>query len=337
MPAARAAYQSIGFDVRCMRGHAPASSPRAVRDGPIVCAQEAAGQAALVQPVGAFVAQQECRLGGDVGIQARGARHRHLLPARPRRPAGAGIDQMVLLPIRRGARCAVPGRWWQGHQPRAARRSPPGQRDVDRSTRRDVAAGGDPALAAETGKRFVHGPRLDHAVQIELHAGGHAQQLVARLDPVPATCHRRCGQAPAGRGRPRNRGRSQPPAGRSRSWGRPARRSGGRPTATAPACRRTRGRRGSTRRHRRSPVQLAAVDEAAEAALVAIEQGADPPRLLVRRPGHAHVAAHRPESQERRAHDWLVLACGGADWGGAIEARLQRSSAAPCWRTGGEP
>ena len=49
------------------------------------------------------------------------------------------------------------------------------QRDVDRSTRCDVAAGGDPALAAETGKRFIYGPRLDHAVQIKLNAGGHAQ------------------------------------------------------------------------------------------------------------------------------------------------------------------
>ena len=72
-------------------------------------------------------------------------------------------------------------------------RAAPGQLHVDGCARGDVAAGGDPALAVEARQRLVHGARLDDAVQIELHAGGHAQQLVTRLDPVPATCGRRCG------------------------------------------------------------------------------------------------------------------------------------------------
>ena len=292
--------------------------PRAVGDGPIVRPQEAAGQAAFVQPVGALVAQQERRLGGDIGIQARGARHRHLLPARLRRPAGDGIDQVVLLPSAAapGAPSPAAGGKAAGLEPHGAA---PGQLHVDRSARGDVAAGGDPALAVEAGKRLVHGTRLDHAVQIELHAGGHAQQLVARLDPVPATCDRRCGRLRPVEAVPEvavvasraqggaDRGVDQPAGlvgGPQRQFKHVGERAG---DADRPA---------GAGVHR---VQLAAVDKAAEATLVAIEQGANPPRLLGRRPGHAHVAAHRPESQEGRAHDWLVLACGGADWGGAME------------------
>src|SRR4051794_34012615 len=138
-------------------------SPRAVDDGSVVCPQEAAGQVTLVQPVRAVVAQQERRLGGDICIHARGAGRRHLLPARPRRPAGGGIDQMVLLTSAAapGAPAAAAGGKAAGLEPNGVA---PGQLHVDRSAGGDVAAGGDPALAAEAAERVVDGTRLDHAV-----------------------------------------------------------------------------------------------------------------------------------------------------------------------------
>src|SRR6478609_3620518 len=174
-----------------------------------------------------------------------------------------------------------------------------------------AAAGGDPALAVEAGERLVHGTRFDHAVQIELDAGGHAQQLAVRLDPVPATSDRRCGWLRPVEALPEVAFIARRPQGGADGGIDEAAGLAGGPQRQL---KHVGERAGHTHRpagagvHR---VQLAALDETAEPALVAIEQGPNPPRLLGRGAGHAHVAAHRPESQNRPAHDWLVLACGG--------------------------
>src|SRR5262249_59490874 len=57
---------------------------------------EARREAALVEPVRPFIAQQERRLRRHVGLQTAACGNGDLLPGRAGRPAGARVDQVVL-------------------------------------------------------------------------------------------------------------------------------------------------------------------------------------------------------------------------------------------------
>ena len=66
--------------------------------------------------------------------------------------------------------------------------------DVQRSLRRQVAAGRDEALVQQA-DRLVDGDCLDHAVEIEEPARLDAEQPAGEIDSVPASALRRpCGK-----------------------------------------------------------------------------------------------------------------------------------------------
>src|SRR5207248_9604037 len=57
--------------------------------------------------------------------------------------------------------------------------------------------------------------------------------------------------------------------------------------------------------------------EPAEPAVGGVEQRTDPPQVGAGGARDGDLAPHRPEPV--RHHDWLVVACDGACWGGAID------------------
>ena len=183
-PAARAAYQSTGLDVRCTArpGVRPSSRasrrPRAPTNRP--------GSPRRSSQAGPGRTEEQRRLGGDVCRQAGGAADRHLRPGRLGRPAGARVDQVVL---RLSAAQPAPPR-------RPARREPAGRRA--RHRRRSSATSTAPRVArsppAETNPSpsrsagcAIDRERLDDAVQVELHAAGQAQH---RAEPPQAAAQR---------------------------------------------------------------------------------------------------------------------------------------------------
>ena len=162
--------------------------PGAVHDDVACRRDETARQAADVEPRGPAGAEQERRLGGDVGGEAQ------LRPQTVTCSQGddAGepvprVDQMVLqLPAAQPASPVGAAR-----RERAARevdRAATGQRRHDRTARREVAARRHEAFTVEKREGVVDGLPLHHAVQVEPGAARDDERspVEAHLHPLAA-------------------------------------------------------------------------------------------------------------------------------------------------------
>ena len=295
-----------------------APPPRRVRHRLAAGREEPAREAVLVEPVRPVAAEQEGRLRRDVRGKTRAAADRHLLPQGHGRPAGGGVDQVVLERTRASPAAPVG----------AARREAafdeldgiaPRERDRDAAAACEVSAGGDVAVAAEQRERVVDGPGLDDAVEVEPDARRNLEQTAVQADAAEAG---RCG----GAGRPRVRRQRGEVAVVSRGLERDAERRVDEPARLLGRC------------QRRSTIAansgLTSVGRPA-CALATFSWLPGTNRLKMRsrranrprdlgglgggRAGDDDVASHRAEPVER-GHELAVAAPGGASAGATMPA-----------------
>ena len=297
MPAARAAYQSTGLVVRCTPARAVSTLARQLsvlvrlRPG----GEEPARKAALVEPVGPVLAEQEGRLRADVGHEAGRPADRHLLPRALRWPAGRRdrSDGAAPAPPRSQRRFVFPlvarppRDESHGHAVRQARRRPRRVWLDRRRPRRNPPRESNPKASSTA-------IDLDDAVQVEPDtaraAPAHGQE---ELDPFKPRW-----RGP-GRRRARRPGRGEVAVVPGRLDRRAERRIDealgdlGAPSSACLEHPREQWRDDSSPRARRSPrSELALLPEPAEDPVALLEQRPDPGELLRRGACDEDLATH---------------------------------------------